>query len=222
MTDSKPLQRISGALSAFRTSSHPVVSLLRDLVWVVGVVGAIALILFLVAGTWPAVVTIESESMVPNMNVGDLVLVVDKDRYGEFQTWAEGNTTGYRSFGDFGDVIIYRPNGADSVHPIIHRAMVWVDASDVEQYYDNPHAGYITRGDNNPVADQGTYYPGIGVIEPVKEEWIVGKALFSVPIVGYLPLNIVPFAIIVILIIIIHDFVLGRRGRDEQPRQKKR
>ncbi|MCK7507936.1 MAG: S26 family signal peptidase [Desulfobacterales bacterium] len=49
-------------------------------IWVVAVVGCIALALFLICGTWPAVVTIESESMVPNMNVGDLVVVVQKDR----------------------------------------------------------------------------------------------------------------------------------------------
>lgn len=100
--------------------------------WVVAVVGGIALALYLFAGTWPAVVTIESESMVPNMNVGDLVLVVDEDRFGPLTTWAEGQLTGYTSFGNYGDVIIYRPNGVDSVHPIIHRAMTYVDTEAVK------------------------------------------------------------------------------------------
>lgn len=216
MSNTRRLQDAAAALRAFRTSDNPLVSLARDLLWVVAVVGSVALVLYLVAGTWPAVVTIESESMVPNMNVGDLVLVVDEDRFGDLTTWAEGNRTGYLSFGDYGDVIIYRPNGADNVHPIIHRAIAYIDPASAEQsdlalYYDDPHGGYITKGDNNPVIDQGTFYPGIGVIEPVRKEWIIGKALFAVPLIGYLPLHITEFAIIVIIIIVLHDFVLGRR-----------
>ncbi|RXE56843.1 phosphohydrolase [Methanoculleus taiwanensis] len=220
MSASTRLQSISAAIRRLRTSTHPAASLARDLVWVVAVVGGIALLLYLVAGTWPAVVTIESESMVPHMNVGDLVLVVDEDRYGQLTTWTEGNRTGYTSFGDYGDVIIYRPNGAEDVHPIIHRAMAYADeksiaGSPLAQYYADPHGGYITKGDNNPVIDQGTYFQGIGVVEPVRKEWIVGKALFAVPLIGYIPLHIVEFAILVIVVILIHDFVLGRRKSDE-------
>ncbi|MCM2465133.1 S26 family signal peptidase [Methanoculleus oceani] len=222
MSDTTWLQRAASALAAFRESDRPVVSLARDLLWVVAVVGGIALLLYLFAGTWPAVVTIESESMVPNMNVGDLVLVVDEDRFGGLTTWVEGQRIGHSSFGDYGDVIVYRPNGADSVHPIIHRAMTYVDTAAVEesglgQYYEDPHGGYITRGDNNPYIDQGNLrISGVGVVEPVKKEWIVGKALFAVPLIGYLPLHLVEFAVIVILIILIHDFVLARRKEKEE------
>ncbi len=216
MSDSTRLREAAATLQAFRESTHPAVSLARDVVWVLAVVGGIALVLFAVSGTWPAVVTVESESMVPHMNVGDLVLVVDLERYGAFQTWAEGNRSGYASFGDYGDVIIYRPNGETSINPFIHRAMVYVDAqavaqSPLAQYYDDPHGGYITKGDNNPVIDQGAYLPGVGVLEPVKGEWIVGKALFAVPLIGYIPLHITEFAVLVIVIIVVHDFVLKRR-----------
>ena len=197
-------------------------SLARDLAWVVGVVGLIALVLFLVSGTWPAVVTIESESMVPNMNVGDLVLVVDEDRFGALTTWAEGQLTGHQSFGNYGDVIVYRPNGAGSVHPIIHRAMTYVDTATVEQsalgeFYANPHGGYITKGDNNPYIDQGNLrIAGVGVVEPVEKEWIVGKALVAVPLIGYLPLHLTEFAVVVIIVILIHDLILARRkGKEE-------
>lgn len=55
---------------------------------------------------------------------------------------------------------------------------------------------------------------GVGVVEPVKKEWIVGKALIAVPLVGYLPLHLAEFAIIIIVIIIIHDFVLARRKKE--------
>jgi len=152
--------------------------------------------------------------MVPHMNVGDLVFVVSADRFGELQTWTTGKETGYRKFGDYGDVLIYRPNDAPNpavyipfitkgVHPIIHRAMERIDeGDDIPKYYNlyrgqatpvryvpavirnnslvledgtvvtpqnadpevgyivetemkSPHAGYITKGDNNIVSDQG-------------------------------------------------------------------
>jgi len=35
-----------------------------------------------------------------------------------------------------------------------------------------------------------------------------------VPLVGYLPLHLAEFAIIIIVIIIIHDFVLARRKKE--------
>ena len=222
MSDVTLLQRVASILAAFRESDNRVVSFARDLLWVVVVVGGIALALYLFAGTWPAVVTIESESMVPHMNVGDLVLVVDEDRFGGLTTWVEGQQTGHSSFGDYGDVIVNRPNGADSVHPIIHRAMTYVDTAAVEesglaQFYADPHGGYITKGDNNPYIDQGNLrIAGIGLIEPVRKEWIVGKALVAVPLVGYLPLHLAEFAVIVVVIILIHDLILARRkGKEE-------
>ena len=160
--------------------------------------------------------------MVPNMNVGDLVLVVDEDRFGALTTWAEGQLTGHQSFGNYGDVIVYRPNGAGSVHPIIHRAMTYVDTATVEQsalgeFYANPHGGYITKGDNNPYIDQGNLrIAGVGVVEPVEKEWIVGKALVAVPLIGYLPLHLTEFAVVVIIVILIHDLILARRkGKEE-------
>jgi len=222
MADTTWLQRAASALQAFRKSEHPGVSLARDLLWVIAVVGGIALALYIVAGTWPAVVTIESESMVPNMNVGDLVLVVDEDRFGALVTYEEGQLTGYRSFGDYGDVIIYRPNGVDSVHPIIHRALIYADTATIEQsalgeYYRDPHGGYITKGDNNPYIDQGNLkISGVGVVEPVEKEWIIGKALFAVPLIGYLPLHLFEFAILVIVIVIIHDLVFVRWKRKDE------
>jgi signal peptidase I len=214
-------------IAQFRTSDHWAVSLARDLLWIVCVVGGVALALFLICGTWPAVVTIESQSMVPHMNVGDLVIVVQKDRYGPFETWADGKQNGYIKYSDYGDVIIYKPNGLTSVHPIIHRAIQYADDEPVTEIkgmkllgnYTPPHAGYITWGDNNPRPDQGTNFPGIGIIEPVKEEWIVGKALFSIPLVGYLPLHIIEVTLIVVALMVLHELYLSSR-EDKKNNQK--
>ena len=232
MADNK--RDIRTLVSQFRESDHWGVSLARDLLWIVAVVGGIALALFLISGTWPAVVTIESQSMVPHMNVGDLVVVVQKDRFGTLQTWVQGNTTGYKKFEDYGDVIIYQPNGAKNpvvpipflssgVHPIIHRAINKADTADLPKYllldleniskYYQPHGGYITKGDNNKNIDQIAVYQGLGVIEPVKDEWIIGKALFTIPLVGYLPLHIVEVTVCIVVIIILVEFYIRSRWK---------
>ena len=229
MADNGNKRDIRTLVSQFRESDHWGVSLARDLIWIVAVVGGIALTLFLISGTWPAVVTIESQSMVPHMNVGDLVVVVQKDRYGTFETWAEGNISGTTKFQDYGDVIIYKPNGLTSVHPIIHRAIQYVDDEPVSEIkglkllknYTPPHEGYITWGDNNPRPDQGLNYPGIGIIEPVKEEWVIGKALFSVPLVGYLPLHIIEVTIIIVGIMILYEIYQRSRENKKESRPKK-
>lgn len=189
----------------------------RDVAWILLVVGSIALLLFIFSGTWPAVVAVESESMVPNMNIGDLVFVVAPDRYGELQTWNESLSTGYGRFNEYpdlygnevyGDVIIYRPNGVDSVHPIIHRAVEWYD--------DGTYSGYLTKGDNNQNIDQAGGIQGIGQIMPVKQEWVVGKALFSIPFIGYIPLHIFEFAILIIILMVIHELYLGSREKKKK------
>jgi len=229
MADTNKKRDIRTLVAQFRKSDHWAVSLARDLIWIVTVVGGVALALYLICGTWPAVVTIESQSMMPHMNVGDLVVVVQKDRYGTFETWAEGNISGTTKFQDYGDVIIYKPNGLTSVHPIIHRAIQYVDDEPVSEIkglkllknYTPPHEGYITWGDNNPRPDQGLNYPGIGIIEPVKEDWVIGKALFSVPLVGYLPLHIIEVTIIIVGMMILYEVYQRSRENKKESRPKK-
>jgi signal peptidase len=221
-----------GFFAILRRSSNPWVVLLRDLLWVAGVVGGIALALFLICGTWPALVAVESESMVPHMNVGDLIIVVQKDRFGLLQTQEEGLASGRQTFGDYGDVIVYRPNGAGTTHPIIHRAIRFVHTGD--QYtrpvagsatvLTAPHDGYVTLGDNNRgIIDQGGYLPGVGIIEPVQEEWIVGKAALSIPFLGYPSLHILEFGAALIAILLVYELLTSaRKGKDEKPQKKKR
>ena len=251
----------------FWHSEDEIPSTIREIGSVLITVGIIVAILFLVCGTWPAIVTIESESMVPNMNVGDLVLVMAADRLSPLESMAEGNISGNEKFNKPGDVIIYHPNGIvnyprnilepktpqniltnlswdfrtligwNQVHPIIHRALYWIDEGPTNitsremntstkkietKQYVAPHAGYITKGDNNPVIDQtgfGSNYRGLGsAIQPVKPEWIVGKAVFKVPLVGYLPLNIWPVIIVVIFFMVLHELYL--RSRQETKPKK--
>jgi signal peptidase len=225
--------QVKEAIYRFRTSANPIISLLRDLLWVFLVVGGIALTLFLVSGTWPAVVTVESESMVPHMNVGDLVLVVEKDRFGPLITWEEGRESGFQSFGDYGNVVIYRPNGNASIHPIIHRAMFYVESGavipvtiQIDSYrFDGnitaSHEGYITKGDNNPNIDQVGAIQGIGQLEPVRSNWIIGKALFAIPYLGYPALYLPEFAAVIIILLILHELYLSSREKKSQGKREK-
>jgi len=292
MADPKKKAEEKGLLDTFRTSEDKKFAYAREILWVVVVIAGIALVLYLASGTWPAVVAIESESMVPHMDVGDLVFVVSADRYGEVQTWESGRDAGYQKFEDYGDVLIYAPNGAKSslipllgrgVHPIIHRAMgTTAEGTGIPVYYyffrgqSSPtqylpvsiqentwvledgtivarivngsivpdtgnitpndgyilisdqvakNGGYLTKGDNNFRSDQGSYLSrmDLGVIQPVKDEWVVGKALFAIPLVGYIPLNILPVGIILILALALWEYYKRKQSRKpaEKPGKKK-
>ena len=216
--------RVKGALKGFRESDHPVIAFGREILWVVAVVGGIALLLFLVCGTWPAVVAVESESMLPNMHVNDLVFVVQQDRFGQLQTYETGGNSGYMKFGNYGDVIIYRPNGASNIHPIIHRAIAYHDAPWFAANYgiEFSHGGYLTKGDNNQAPDQQSSINGLGPIQPVNPEWIVGKALFSVPLLGYPTLHYPEFAAVVIILLIIHEVYVSRSEEEEKKEKKEK
>ena len=90
---------------------------------------AVVLVVFLLAwgytGNWPPMVVIESGSMEHDSNqlypepgfthigpidTGDLVLVKSAER-DDIVTYLEGKQTGYKRYGDYGDVIIYFKNG---------------------------------------------------------------------------------------------------------------
>src|SRR6056297_1547205 len=104
-----------------KTNEGPVVYV-RDVATSVGLVLLIALVLFGASGVWPPLVAVESGSMEPNMQRGDMILVVDAERFvgdgaieGTGVVTAEtGADTGYSKFANAGDVIIFRPNGSEA------------------------------------------------------------------------------------------------------------
>ncbi|MDI6888531.1 MAG: signal peptidase I [Methanocellales archaeon] len=155
------------------------IGLAKDVVFAVTVVAVIASLAYLLAGTWPVMVAVESGSMMPHMYRGDVVFIQGISRT-NIITYRVGKEINYTSFGDYGDVIVYRPDGNPNVMPIIHRAMYWVDVGDmVPDGARAPHSGYITKGDHNSGYDQ----PGLS--GPVKPEWIVGVAKARIPWIGY-------------------------------------
>jgi len=196
-----PLAAIRWALTTERTS----VVFLRDVASSAGAVLAVGLLLFAIAGVWPPMVAVESPSMEPDMSRGDLVFIVDQHRFDGagatdgVVTHAVGQETGYRKFGDHGDVIVYAPPDR-SGSPIIHRARFhvnegenwyekanrsYMDANSCEelQFCPAPYDAFITKGDNNGYYDQTQ-----GIAPPVRASWINGKAIVSVPWLGHVRL----------------------------------
>jgi len=154
--------------------SLPLPGFIKDIIFVVVVVGVISIISQLALGLWTPMVAVESGSMVPNLNIGDIIVVQGATRT-EVIPWEDAEKSGYEAFNKPGDVILYRPYGKESLNlldqlkmllgispgndkatPIIHRALRLVQKG--EPMWDGgpaaPFAGYITKGDHNEVIDQ--------------------------------------------------------------------
>jgi signal peptidase len=188
----------------------------RDIILILFVVAGIGIVLFGVSGTWPALVAVESGSMEPNLPTYSLVFVVDENRFGDWMTQDEAEAADtHKVFNEYGDVIVYQPNGMKGVTPIIHRAITTVTKEEAQALGftgDAAHSGVITKGDNeitNPYPDQFGSFPSYGIsrMEPVKEEWIVGKAIFAIPLIGWVPLHIIESILIAAAVIICIEIV---------------
>lgn len=204
-----------GRILRFLRSDRMLVVYARDIGVSVGIVVLIGFLLFAVSGLWPPMVAVESPSMEPNMERGDLVFIVDNSRFvpEEAPTYDSRSTgvvpadvaaeTGRTKFGNHGDVIVYMPNGDERRTPIIHRSILWVEAG--ENWYDRaderyvgsasnceelnacpaPYGGFVTKGDNNRAYDQVGTSP---ISKLVRPEWVVGTAEIRVPYLGHVRL----------------------------------
>jgi signal peptidase len=182
-----------------------------DVVSSVLAVAVVGVLLFAVSGVWPPMVAVESPSMTPHMQTGDLVFVMEERRFSGDSaregvvTARTGSDVEYRKFGQPGDVIVYNPDGNADQTPIIHRAMFWVEEG--ENWYEKadrqsvgrysecdglpncpaPHDGFITKGDANGIYDQAQGSTGLS--RPVKPAWVVGTAEVRVPLLGCIRLR---------------------------------
>jgi signal peptidase I len=165
------------------------VSLGKDLLLVVAVLITFMVLSKLVLGLWTPMVAVESESMDPHIQIGDIVFMKSIDRV-NVTTNEEGKNLGYKSFEDYGDVILYRPYGLEGVTPIIHRAMHRVEAGEYmwEGGPSAPYSGYITKGDNAITNKRFDQEGQISYDMPVKDKWIIGTAQYRIPYLGYIKL----------------------------------
>lgn len=202
-----------GVVRWFLETDDRTVAVVRDIATILTIVGIVFPLLFGVSGAWPALVAVESGSMEPNIQQGDLVFVVDDGRFtGEnavagtgIVTLESGRDGNHEQFGQPGDAILFLPNGDPAATPVIHRAHFWVEANEnwVQTKADSeflhgatcadivscpaPHDGFVTKGDANPRYDQ---LPRSGAeTTVVSPDWVTSKAMVRVPWLGQIRLT---------------------------------
>ena len=131
-----------GSSSKMKKEPRPalagVLGVVRDVAISAGIVVLILVSLFAYTGVWPPMVVIESNSMMHGndsqvgvIDTGDLTLVKAINERQGVVTYVEATCAtdphhGLKTYGDFGNVIIYRKNGLAEI-PVIHRAIAWIE-----------------------------------------------------------------------------------------------
>jgi len=217
------LKQLREMFLKFWHSDDEKISFVRDILVAVFVVLIILSVLWGYTGQWfgAPMVAIESGSMmhldepfgrIGTIDAGDMVLLVKVYEYDDIRPQATEEakgSQGFTSYGDYGDVIVYRKYGLLDAEQIIHRAMCWIDVNEDGTYtvasydlynvssitipklglskYKPAHSGYITKGDNPVTNDRCDQAGGI-CSEPIKLDWVTGKARGEIPWVGTLNL----------------------------------
>jgi signal peptidase I len=125
-----------GRLGFLHRPRRPVYFRARDSIYFEPLVALAIIVLLLVTlyaytQNWPPVYVIESDSMQHGqtdnlglINTGDLVLA-QKLQVSQITTYVVGLQTGYTTYGEYGDVLLYYPNGVTGT-PVIHRAILFL------------------------------------------------------------------------------------------------
>ena len=217
------INNIKKNFNKFWHSDNEKISILRDILVAFLVVFILLMILWTYTGQWfgAPMVAIESGSMmhldeefgrIGYIDAGDMVLLVKVNYKSDILTRGSNlggeqakGLGGYKSYGDFGDVIIYKKYGKTDEDQIIHRAICWIEYNEDKTYsvseygienensvtikelglnnYRPLHSGFITQGDNPITNDRCDQAGGI-CGDPIKPEWITGKARFELPWIG--------------------------------------
>ena len=106
----------------------------KDLGIAAAVLVIVLVAIFVYTGVWPPLVVVESSSMqhgdtvshIGVIDTGDLVFVQAAPQRSDVITYLQGRASGYTTYGDYGDVIIFRLYYEPGATPIIHRAIMWV------------------------------------------------------------------------------------------------
>jgi len=104
----------------------------RDLIIAVSIVALFLGAMWAYAGIWPPLVVVESssmqhsdtESMLGVIDTGDMVFQQTASTRASVVTYLEGRASGYMTYGDYGDVIIFHRSGNPT--PVIHRAIMYI------------------------------------------------------------------------------------------------
>ena len=110
------------------------------------IVMIIILGMYAYSGLWPPLVVVESESMqhsdttsyIGVIDTGDLVMVKTISSLSEVRTYVASLNGDYKTYGDYGDVVIYNRDGSVLNKPVIHRAIVELVFNDTSYSFDVP------------------------------------------------------------------------------------
>jgi signal peptidase len=148
---------------------------LKEIVGILAVVSVIIILmgsLWAYSGVWPPLVVVESESMqhsddtsyIGVIDTGDLVMVKETSGFDDVVTYVKGSNTGYATYGDYGDVIIYRPYGMD-VTPIIHRPLLMIYANQTSHSFDIPDLALLPEGSWDLLGEEDRWWDITGTVE---------------------------------------------------------
>jgi len=127
----------------FWRSENKKISLVRDVLIAIIAVLIILTLLWAYTGRWFSLpmVVIESDSMMHanepfgrlgTIDAGDMVLLMKVSTKNDIATYKSEQLkgkNGMQTYGDYGDVIVYRKYGNPAEEQIIHRAMCWVEVN---------------------------------------------------------------------------------------------
>jgi signal peptidase I len=145
----------------------------RDSLWFEPLV-AVAIIVVMLVGlyaytaNWPPVYVIESQSMQHGsndvlgvINTGDLVLAqrVPTD---QIAPYVVGLQTGYTTYGEYGDVLLYSANGQGTT-PVIHRAILYLQWDPVTATYNATDLSGLRCGNESGAIYNSSQDNGCGV-----------------------------------------------------------
>jgi signal peptidase I len=166
-------------LNLLKKNESRVPSIIKDVVIVVIGVAIIWLGLRFVFDTGNPFYVVSSGSMVPNLNVNDILVVRDGNSFQDLRV---------------GDIIVFdRPDGADRV--IVHRVAEIFDDSE------GNHQIIRTKGDANDGSIPGTDFP-------IREDDYIGKVAYVIPGAGVVtkilspPVNYIIIAAIIALMVV--------------------
>ena len=181
-------------LNLLKKNESRVPSIIKDVVIVVIGVAIIWLALRFVFDTGNPFYVVSSGSMVPNLNVNDILVVRDGNSFQDLKV---------------GDIIVFdRPDGADRV--IVHRVAEIFDDSE------GNHQIIRTKGDANDGSIPGTDFP-------IREDDYIGKVAYVIPGAGVVtkilspPVNYIIIAAIIALMVVTQ--ISKRKNNDNKNNQ---
>jgi signal peptidase I len=115
-------------------------AILGERSFVYDLLGAAIILLILIGslytytGNWPPLVVVQSGSMMHSqdksyigaIDTGDLVFVKSLGEDERIVPYVEGMKKDHRTYGSWGDVIIFKPNGEEDRTAIIHRSVIFI------------------------------------------------------------------------------------------------